>query len=173
MVATCTQDGTLCPGRTAAGHHSPSAPTHRDPTQGGSDKLQSLLTAPGCRRLCRRDVDPDRDATPTGTLYLRRTKEAMVYFPELQPDGSWVAQKIFTKRIPHTVDFQIDGPEDRLYRDVPISSSTRARKRPPKVTILVPTPSASSWPSISGGWPPAPTPCGILWQTAPGGSVMG
>ena len=42
----------------------------------------------------------------------------MVYFPELQPDGSWVAQKIFTKRIPHTVDFQIDGPEDRLYRDV-------------------------------------------------------
>jgi superfamily II DNA or RNA helicase len=51
-------------------------------------------------------------------FYLRRTKEAMVYFPELQPDGSWVAQKIFTKRIPHTVDFQIDGSEDRLYRDV-------------------------------------------------------
>ena len=51
-------------------------------------------------------------------FYLRRAKESMVYFPELQPDGSWVAQKIFTKRIPHTVDFQIDGPEDRLYRDV-------------------------------------------------------
>lgn len=51
-------------------------------------------------------------------FYLRRTKEAMVYFPELQPDGSWVAQKIFTKRIPPTVDFHIDGPEDRLNRDV-------------------------------------------------------
>lgn len=51
-------------------------------------------------------------------FYLRRTKEAMVYFPERQPDGSWAAQKIFTKRIPHTVDFQIDGPEFDLYRDV-------------------------------------------------------
>ena len=51
-------------------------------------------------------------------FYLRRTKEAMVYFPERQPDGSWVAAKIFTKRIPHTVDFQIDGPEFELYREV-------------------------------------------------------
>jgi superfamily II DNA or RNA helicase len=51
-------------------------------------------------------------------FYLRRTKEAMVYFPERQPDGSWKARKIFTKRIPHTVDFQIDGAEFDLYRDV-------------------------------------------------------
>ena len=51
-------------------------------------------------------------------FYLRRTKEAMVYFPERQSDGSWVAQKIFKKRIPHTVDFQIDGTEFDLYRDV-------------------------------------------------------
>jgi superfamily II DNA or RNA helicase len=51
-------------------------------------------------------------------FYLRRTKEAMVYFPERQPDGSWVARKIFTKRIPHTADFTIDGPEFELYRDV-------------------------------------------------------
>lgn len=51
-------------------------------------------------------------------FYLRRTKEAMVYFPERQPDGTWVARKIFTKRIPHTVDFQIDGPEHELYSDV-------------------------------------------------------
>ena len=51
-------------------------------------------------------------------FYLRRTKEAMVYFPERQPDGSWVAAKIFTKRIPHTVDFLIDGPEFELYREV-------------------------------------------------------
>src|SRR5437867_6825147 len=51
-------------------------------------------------------------------FYLRRTKEAMVYFPERRPDGTWVAERIFTKRIPHTVDFQIDGPEFELYRDV-------------------------------------------------------
>ena len=51
-------------------------------------------------------------------FYLRRTKEAMVYFPERQPDGSWVAEPIFTKRITHTVDFQIDGPEFDLYCEV-------------------------------------------------------
>ena len=51
-------------------------------------------------------------------FYLRRTKEAMVYFPERQPDGTWAAQKIFTKRITHTVDFHIDGLEFELYREV-------------------------------------------------------
>jgi hypothetical protein len=44
----------------------------------------------------------DRRRAP---FYLRRTKEAMVYFPERQPDGAWVARKIFTKRIPHTAKF--------------------------------------------------------------------
>lgn len=57
----------------------------------------------------------DRRRAP---FYLRRTKEAMVYFPERLPDGTWAAKKIFTLRIPHTVDFQIDGPEFDLYRDV-------------------------------------------------------
>jgi superfamily II DNA or RNA helicase len=51
-------------------------------------------------------------------FYLRRTKEAMVYFPERREDGTWAAKPIFTKRIPHTVDFQIDGAEFDLYRDV-------------------------------------------------------
>src|SRR6266481_7145260 len=51
-------------------------------------------------------------------FYLRRTKEAMVYFPERRADGTWAAEPIFTKRIPHTVDFQIDGAEFELYRDV-------------------------------------------------------
>jgi superfamily II DNA or RNA helicase len=51
-------------------------------------------------------------------FYLRRTKEAMVYFPERRADGTWAAAPIFTKRIPHTVAFQIDGPEFELYRDV-------------------------------------------------------
>jgi len=51
-------------------------------------------------------------------FYLRRTKEAMVYFPERRPDGTWAAEKIFTKRIPKTVDFQIDGAEFELYKDI-------------------------------------------------------
>ncbi len=51
-------------------------------------------------------------------FYLRRTKEAMVFFPERQADGHWIARKIFTKRIPHTVDFEIDGDEFQLYRNV-------------------------------------------------------
>jgi len=49
-------------------------------------------------------------------FYLRRTKEAMVYFPERQADGTWAARKIFTKRIPHSVAFQMDGAEFELYR---------------------------------------------------------
>jgi len=51
-------------------------------------------------------------------FYLRRTKEAMVHFPERRADGTWAADPIFTKRIPRTVDFQIDGAEFDLYRDV-------------------------------------------------------
>lgn len=51
-------------------------------------------------------------------FYLRRTKEKMVYFPEKQPDGSWKAKPLFTKRIPRTVDFHIDGDEHDLYRAV-------------------------------------------------------
>lgn len=51
-------------------------------------------------------------------FYLRRTKEAMIHFPERQTDGTWVAKPIFTKRIPHTADFTIDGVEFDLYRDV-------------------------------------------------------
>ncbi|MGB8647228.1 MAG: helicase-related protein [Anaerolineae bacterium] len=57
----------------------------------------------------------DRRRAP---FYLRRTKEAMVYFPERQPDGTWTAKKIFTKRIPTTCEFQIDGAEFELYRAV-------------------------------------------------------
>jgi superfamily II DNA or RNA helicase len=57
----------------------------------------------------------DRRRAP---FYLRRTKEAMVYFPEKQPDGTWAAKKIFTKRIPHSVSFQIDGDEFELYREI-------------------------------------------------------
>ncbi len=51
-------------------------------------------------------------------FYLRRTKEAMVYFPERNEDGTWEARKIFTKRVPHTVDFAIDGEEFDLYRQI-------------------------------------------------------
>ncbi len=69
---------------------------------------------------CYADVKSIREAMDRrrAPFYLRRTKEAMVYFPERRADGSWGAEPIFTKRIPHTVDFQIDGAEFDLYRDV-------------------------------------------------------
>ena len=51
-------------------------------------------------------------------FYLRRTKEAMVYFPELQEDGSWSAKPVFTKRITRTARFSIDDAEMALYKKV-------------------------------------------------------
>ena len=57
----------------------------------------------------------DRRRAP---FYLRRTKEAMVHFPERQENGSWAAQPVFTKRIPHTAEFALDGPEMDLYRTI-------------------------------------------------------
>ena len=51
-------------------------------------------------------------------FYLRRTKEAMVYFPERQENGTWTARPVFTKRIPRTADFAIDGAEFELYRTI-------------------------------------------------------
>ena len=51
-------------------------------------------------------------------FYLRRTKEAMVYFPERQEDGEWATMPVFTKRIPRTADFNIEGDELQLYKAV-------------------------------------------------------
>jgi len=51
-------------------------------------------------------------------FYLRRTKEAMLSFPELQPDGRWTSRKLFTKRIPSTVAFDLVGAEMELYKTV-------------------------------------------------------
>ena len=51
-------------------------------------------------------------------FYLRRAKEAMVYFPERLQDGTWTAKPVFTKRIPRTAAFTIDGPEFELYQQI-------------------------------------------------------
>ncbi|MCY4614889.1 MAG: helicase-related protein [Chloroflexi bacterium] len=66
------------------------------------------------------DVKSIRDAMEQGRapFYLRRTKEAMVYFPERETDGSWTARPVFTKRITNTAGFAIDGAEFDLYQDV-------------------------------------------------------
>ena len=48
-------------------------------------------------------------------FYLRRTKEAMVCFPERQADGKWATKPVFTKRITRTAGFSIDGTEFDLY----------------------------------------------------------
>jgi len=50
--------------------------------------------------------------------YLRRTKEVMLNFPKPQPDGTWKAEKLFTKRIPKTVAFSLEGDEMELYKAV-------------------------------------------------------
>ena len=57
----------------------------------------------------------DRRRAP---FYLRRTKEAMVHFPERGADGRWGVRPVFTHRIPHTVDFAIAGAELDLYQQV-------------------------------------------------------
>jgi superfamily II DNA or RNA helicase len=90
------------------------ATPHRGDPQNFSLFLQ-LLDAD-----CYADVKSIREAMDRkrAPFYLRRTKEAMVHFPERREDGTWAAKAIFTKRIPHTVDFQIDGAEFDLYRDV-------------------------------------------------------
>ena len=48
------------------------------------------------------DVTSIREAMDRGRapFYLRRTKEAMVCFPERRADGSWAAKPVFTRRIP-------------------------------------------------------------------------
>ena len=51
-------------------------------------------------------------------FYLRRTKEAMVYFPERQSDGTWAAKPVFTKRVTKTAGFTMDGAEFELYEAV-------------------------------------------------------
>ncbi len=51
-------------------------------------------------------------------FYLRRTKEAMVYFPEHQKDGTWTAKPVFTRRIPRTADFTIEDSEFGLYQKI-------------------------------------------------------
>ena len=48
-------------------------------------------------------------------FYLRRTKEAMVYFPSQDDAGQWAAKPVFTKRIPRTAAFHIEGAEFALY----------------------------------------------------------
>ncbi len=67
----------------------------------------------------------DRRAAP---FYIRRTKEAMVYFPDRQPDGSWAARPIFKKRLPATPQFAIDGAEFALYRNVTRFVKSQSRK---------------------------------------------
>ena len=51
-------------------------------------------------------------------FYLRRTKEAMVYFPERQPDGEWAAKPVFTRRLTQTASFDIADAELELYKAV-------------------------------------------------------
>ncbi len=61
-------------------------------------------------------------------FYLRRTKEAMVYFPERQSNGEWQARPVFTRRIPRTVGFAIDDAELELYKEITRFVKRQSRK---------------------------------------------
>ncbi len=104
-------------------------------------------------------------------FYLRSTKEAMVYFPERQEDGTWVARPIFTKRIPHTVDFHIEGAEFDLYCEVIRFVKQQSARRPPREMTHELALSASSWPCTSAGSRPVRAPCASLLRTVPSGST--
>ena len=80
------------------------------------------------------DVRSIRAAMERGDapFYLRRTKEAMVEFPSLQPDGTRSPRPIFTRRFTRTADFALDGEEFDLYGDVTMmvrEQSERAAER--------------------------------------------
>ena len=69
-------------------------------------------------------------------FYLRRTKEAMVYFPERQEDGSWAAKPVFTKRITNTAGFTMGRgrvrpvPSGHPLREAPERPRCVPRRRP-------------------------------------------
>ena len=60
----------------------------------------------------------------------------MCYFPERQPDGTWTSEKIFTKRIPASTSFTIDGVEFELYREVTnfVKAQSRRKIQPPALS---------------------------------------
>ena len=85
-------------------------------------------------------------------FYLRRTKEALVTFPD--PETGEV-QKLFTKREVRTAAFELDGDEfdfyDALTRYVEDQSIKAAAAR----TAPAAAPSASRWRCSSAAWPRA------------------
>ena len=91
------------------------------------------------------DVKSIREAMDASSapFYLRRTKEAMVYFPQRQPDGTWKARKLFTKRITRQRDFTIDGEEFELYREVTSFVKEQSAKAAAEATTRAPAPWAS------------------------------
>ena len=93
-------------------------------------------------------------------FYLRRTKEALVSFPD--PETGEV-KKLFTKREVNTASFDLDGDEydfyDALTRYVEDQSIKAAQEDSPAAA-----PWPSRWRCSSGDSPPASTPCAAAWS---------
>ena len=76
-------------------------------------------------------------------FYLRRTKEAMVYFPERAAEGEWVARKVFSKRIPHSVErraisrarYTRRNPSEEELEEMEEADNTPAVRRNPQATL--------------------------------------
>ena len=117
MVAAVQEDRPLCPWRTAARLLRPLLLLTATPHKGDPENFSLFLQL--------LDEDAYADVSPSARRWSAPRpvlpapdKRGDGLFPGAQPDGTWEAQKIFTKRIPHTVDFHIDGAEDELYREV-------------------------------------------------------
>ena len=94
-------------------------------------------------------------------FYLRRTKEALVTFPD--PDTGAV-KKLFTKREVKTVDFRPQRRGVRLLRRPDPVTSKTSRSAPRPTTRPPAEPSASPWPCSSAGWHRASTPSADRWN---------
>ena len=91
------------------------------------------------------DVKSIREAmSRNGTVLPRAPRRRWSISPSGRPTDSWVAHKIFTKRIPHTVDFHDRrGGVRPLSGRHPLREGPERTRPPPRATTLAPARSVS------------------------------
>ena len=76
----------------------------------------------------------------------------MSNFPKPQPDGSGRPRRLFTKRIPHTVAFSLEGDEMELYKAVTHYVQRQSARAAEAGDDRALVPWVSSWRCTSAGW---------------------
>jgi hypothetical protein len=61
-------------------------------------------------------ADVGGDGEPAGAVLSAPQQGADALFPEKGADAEWLARKVFTKRIPHSIDFRIEEGSSRQCR---------------------------------------------------------